>query len=300
MNCDVFVVGALHLDVIVNAPALPRLDETLRGTSVAYAFGGKGGNQAVAVAKMGAQVAMAGRIGQDGFADQIEAALEHAGVDRGQVLRQPGASGMSVAIVDAAGDYGAVIVSAANLDIDPSDIAIPEGTKLLCLQNEISEVVNITLARAAQELGIEVMLNAAPARAVMARTEALYHTLIVNRVEALDMTGEGDPLRAAKTLRAKGYRRVLVTLGGDGVLIAEGDTATHRKGHSVDVVSTHGAGDAFVGAFAARLCQSDTTEQAVAFAQAAAALHVSCPVVERARIAAEAVRIFQQDQAVKR
>jgi ribokinase len=296
MSCDVFVVGALHLDVIVNAPAFPRLDETLQGTSVAYAFGGKGGNQAVALAKMGAQVAMAGRIGQDGFADQIEATLKHAGVDHRQVLRQPGASGMSVAIVDDAGDYGAVIVSAANLDIDPDDIVIPEGTKLICLQNEISESVNIALARAAHALGIAVMLNAAPARSVTAGTEALYHTLIVNRIEALDMTGEGEAGQAALALRACGYERVLVTLGGEGVVVAEGESVTHHPSHSVQVVSTHGAGDAFVGAFAARVCEGDTTDQAVAFAQAAAALHVCCPVDARDQITVKAVRAFQRGE----
>ncbi len=294
MRCDVLVVGALHLDVIVNAPALPRLDETLRGTSVAYAFGGKGGNQAVALARMGAGVAMAGRIGQDGFADRITEVLDRAGVDHRQVLRQPGASGMSVAIVDDAGDYGAVIVSAANLDIAPDDIVIPEGTRLICLQNEISESVNIALARAAHVLGIAVMLNAAPARAVTAGTEALYQTLIVNRIEALDMTGKDEAHQAALALRACGYERVLVTLGGEGVVVAEGESVTHYPGHSVQVVSTHGAGDAFVGAFAARLCQGDMTEDAVHFAQAAAALHVSCPVAQRDRITVDAVRAFQR------
>jgi len=207
---------------------------------------------------------------------------------------------MSVAIVDAAGDYGAVIVSAANQDIDPADITIPEGTRLICLQNEISEAVNIALARAARSFRIPVMLNAAPARAVMAGTEALYQTLIVNRIEALDMTGQDEARQAALALRACGYKRVLVTLAGEGVVLAEGGSVTHYPGHSVQVVSTHGAGDAFVGAFAARLCGGDSPDQAVAFAQAAAALHVSCPVHARARITVEAVRTFQQDQAVKR
>ena len=103
MACDVFVVGALHLDVIVNAPRLPRLDETLIGDAVDYAFGGKGGNQAVSAARMGAKTAMAGRVGNDRFGEQILAVLQSSGVDHTRVHSDDGASGMSVAIVDAGG-----------------------------------------------------------------------------------------------------------------------------------------------------------------------------------------------------
>ncbi|MDH3264281.1 MAG: PfkB family carbohydrate kinase, partial [Paracoccaceae bacterium] len=112
---SVWVVGSLHLDVIVEAPRLPRLDETLVGQGVSYRLGGKGGNQAVAAARMGAEVAMAGAVGSDAFAETLLAELDRAGVDRAGVARLPGASGMSVAILDATGGYGAVIVSAANL-----------------------------------------------------------------------------------------------------------------------------------------------------------------------------------------
>ena len=94
----VLVLGALHWDVIVRAPALPRLDETLIGRDVRYAFGGKGGNQAVAAAQMGARVAMAGRVGTDAAGQAMRAVLDQAGVDHQQVSTDPGASGMSVAI----------------------------------------------------------------------------------------------------------------------------------------------------------------------------------------------------------
>ena len=99
----ILVVGALHLDVILRAPRLPQLDETLVGQSVRYALGGKGGNQAVAARRMGASVAMAGRVGSDAFGGQLLAFLSGAGVDCGQIVQGPGDSGMSVAIIEAGG-----------------------------------------------------------------------------------------------------------------------------------------------------------------------------------------------------
>ncbi len=130
---EVFVVGALHLDVVVDAPHLPALDETVVGSAVAYRFGGKGGNQAAAAARMGARVAMAGRVGRDAFGERLLAELDAAGVCRSQVLQGTGASGMSVAIVDQRGDYGAVIVSGVNREIRPEDVTVPNCAKVVLL-----------------------------------------------------------------------------------------------------------------------------------------------------------------------
>ena len=289
----VFVVGSLHLDVILHAPRLPRLDETLIGNSVSYAFGGKGGNQALAAAQMGASVSMAGRVGDDAFGQQLLDRLDAAHIDRNQVLRCPGASGMSAAIVDDQGNYGAVVVSAANLSINPADMAMPAETALLLLQNEIPEAVNLTLAKAAQSRGIPVMLNAAPARQMSDKSPTLVRHLILNRIEAQDMTGEHDPTAAAKALIARGYGTVIVTLGGDGLLCGTNAGVTSYPGIKVNVISTHGAGDAFTGALAARFVSGEPIENAINFAQAAAALHVSTPVDQRANLTSETVAAFQ-------
>ena len=100
---SVLVAGALHLDVVLRAPHLPVPDETVTGSSVEYLFGGKGGNQALAASRMGAEVHFAGRAGSDGFGEMIRAALAASQVDIAQLQRDPGPSGMSAAIVDAAG-----------------------------------------------------------------------------------------------------------------------------------------------------------------------------------------------------
>ncbi len=269
----VLVAGALHYDVIVSAPRMPALDETLHGSAVSYAFGGKGGNQAVAAARHGAQTAFAGQVGDDEAGRFLLAALDAAGVDRGQVRIDPAhASGMSAAIVDDSGDYAAVIVSGANAFIDPDTVTIADGTKILLLQNEIPEPVNLAVARKAKAAGIRVILNAAPVRALAPELAELIDIAMVNRVEAGAMAGQAFPL-------------IVETRGGEGAVARFGDGSTITvPAPRVDVVSTHGAGDCFAGAFAARLALGDGEEAALRYAVAAAALHVSVEPSMRATI----------------
>ncbi|WP_421852946.1 PfkB family carbohydrate kinase [Oricola sp.] len=293
MSCDVFVAGSLHLDVVVDAPRMPRIDETLIGSAVAYRFGGKGGNQAVAAARMGAAVEMAGRVGGDSFAGQLLDGLDAAGVGRSAVLSGSGASGMSVAIVDPGGDYGAIVVSAANLAIDAGEISVPEDARVVCLQNEIPEAANLAAAVGAKDAGATVILNAAPSRAFSTALLDHVDVLVVNRVEAGDMSGKTDPEEAAQALTGLGPATVIVTLGSDGLIWCTTATATRTMpAIAVEPVSSHGAGDMFVGAFAARLADGARMENALGFAQAAAALHVSCPVDERARLDRDTVEML--------
>ena len=292
---SVFVVGALHLDVVVRAPSLPRIDETLMGSGVDYVLGGKGGNQAVAAARMGASVAMAGRVGEDGFGAELTQRLEAAGVNTSQVVRGPGASGMSAAIVDAAGDYGAVVVSGENLEIDPSAITLPPDSRVLLLQNEIPAPVNLAAAQLAHAAGAQVIMNAAPARAADPALMPLVDLLVVNRVEAEDLTGEPDPKTAAKILATmgEGPERVIVTLGGDGAIFADDRVTCHMPAHPVEVASTHGAGDMYLGALASELDAGLTLSSAMGFASKAAALYVSTPVADRPGLTRGAVEAFQ-------
>ncbi|MFZ5710041.1 MAG: PfkB family carbohydrate kinase [Pseudomonadota bacterium] len=293
---DILVAGALHLDVVVTAPRLPRLDETLPGTSVAYPLGGKAGNQAMAAARMGARVALAGRVGTDAAGPRLISALDEGGVDRTQVRTVAGESGMSVAIVTEGGGYGAVIVPGVNRTIDAGEIVVEHGTRLLLLQNEIAETVNLSLARRARETGARVVLNAAPARAVPAELLGLTDILVVNRVEAADLTGqdaEGLAAEAAaRALRRLGPKAVIVTLGGDGLVLAEGAGTERAPAFAVTVVSTHGAGDAFIGALAAGLVRGAGLADAARFAQGAAALTVAAAPEARLGIDQHAVRRF--------
>jgi ribokinase len=150
----IVVVGSLHYDIMVDAPDRPRKGETVTGYAWRPKFGGKGGNQAVAAAKAGATVRMAGAVGDDDFGQFVLDRLEASGVDRSRVVQLTDVgSGMSVAISDAGGDYGAVIVSGANLRIKEADLADPglwTGARALILQNEVPEAVNLAAARAAK------------------------------------------------------------------------------------------------------------------------------------------------------
>ena len=293
---EVLVAGSLHLDVIVDAPRLPRLDETLMGRSVAYRLGGKGGNQAVAAARMGARTAMAGRVGSDRFSAQILAELDAAGVDRHRVEQAEGASGMSVAIVDGSGNYGAVVVSAANLDFDPPSGMVDGCTRVLCLQNEIPESANSKAALAARDAGARVILNAAPARPSGPGLLALVDILVVNRVEAEGLTGESNPEGAAQLLSKADALEVIVTLGADGLLHAShGEAPRALTAYPVRVDSTHGAGDMFVGSLATEVARGASVPDALPIAQAAAALQVSTPAAARSRINRETVLRLVED-----
>ena len=273
---DIFVVGALHLDVVVEAPRLPMLDETLFGDSVAYRFGGKGGNQALAAARMGAQVSMAGRVGEDAFAGRVLEVLQASGVDLSQVRQVPGATGMSVAIVEAAGDYGAVVVSGVNQTIAAAEVDAGSA-RIVLLQNEFPEAVNLAVVRRKAPV-MKVVLNAAPARATATELLRGVDVLIVNRVEAAQMTGvtaEGlDPEGAAVALQAFGPSAVVVTLGADGAVVLEEDRLDWVRPPLCATGSAHGAGDTFVGTLAAEMAGGQSLQDAAGFAAAAAAFFV--------------------------
>jgi ribokinase len=187
-NFDVIVCGSLHLDIVVQAGALPRIDETAVGSSWKQVCGGKGGNQAVQAARAGARTAMIGRVGEDAFGKTLLANLLNEGVDvSGVSVDASVGSGMSVAILQDDGDYGAVIVSGSNLCIDTNMLdahwTALGGTKILVLQNEVPDAVNLAIAKTAHAAGAQVVINAAPARELSQGLLAQIDVLIVNRVE---------------------------------------------------------------------------------------------------------------------
>ena len=277
---SLLVAGSLHLDVVLRAPHFPGLDETVSGSSVDYVFGGKGGNQAVSAVRMRTKVHFAGRAGSDSFGDMIRETLAASGMGLSQLQRDDGPSGMSAAIVDANGEYGAVIVSAANLNIAAHEVAMPEGTSLVLLQNEIPDDVNLAVALKAKASGAKVWLNAAPAREISNGLVEVIDLLIVNKVEAEFYAGAGFELNLLKTLGAEG-----VSYNG-----------VQYSGFPVDVVSTHGAGDMFVGALASQVVCGANMVDAIKFAQAAAALHVSSQLDKRKKLNNQATTAFLATQ----
>ncbi|MBS1301373.1 ribokinase [Loktanella sp. SALINAS62] len=282
-SAAVVVVGSLHYDIFVEAPHRPAAGETVTGSRWFPKFGGKGGNQAVAVARQGARTSMVSAVGKDGFADFLLDGLSKGGVDTAHIAKADNVgTGMSVAISDASGDYGAVIVSGSNLTIDPQSLSMPElwdGATHLILQNEISEETNLAAAQAARSHGVTVCLNAAPWRGMSDAFLSLVDILIVNALEAEALCGiavnDLDTAQSAAAALSERFTSVVVTAGGDGVAFASDADRVAIKADKVKVVSTHGAGDCFIGSLVARLAAGDAFGSALGFANQEAARHVS-------------------------
>jgi ribokinase len=239
----------------------------------------------MAAARHGAPTVMIGRLGDDLFAARLRERLASAGVGLDRVRTSEGGSGMSVAIQQDDGDYAAVVVSGANRDLDAA--AVTDGAdairdaRVLVLQQEIADAANVAAARIARDAGATVILNAAPARPP-GGLDGLVDVLVVNGVEA-EMLGApafddlpGAARAAADLLRSAPM--VVVTAGGAGVASASRDGGrVTLPAHPVRRPETHGAGDVFVGALAARLADADAADAALRYANAAAALHVGTP-----------------------
>ena len=282
---DVVVCGSLHLDIVVDAPHLPRLDETVPGTKWKKVCGGKGGNQAVMAARAGARTAMISRVGNDEFGKTLIDNLKANKVDIECVSTDTtNGTGMSVAIIESTGEYGAVIVSGANLALLPQLAAVEfkkiGGASVLVLQNEIPETVNLVIARFARTQGAKVILNAAPARDMSSELLQAVDLLIVNRVEAEMLSGvavtDSASAIAALPHLTELVSEVIITLGGQGLVFKnKQDAAQFISPLKVIVKSTHGAGDCFVGVLAAALARGKSLASACALANSAASKFVA-------------------------
>jgi len=281
----ILVIGSFMMDLVVRAPRAPQEGETVIGTSFNRFPGGKGANQAVAAARLGADVTMAGKLGQDVFGDQMLAALQAEGVATEYVLRDSGAqTGIGSIVLDNEGKNRIVVVPGANLAYDLVDLVALEQViaahDLIMLQLEMDIEVVKSAARMAYQNGIPVVLNPAPAQALddeMLRTVAY---LTPNETEAQLLTGVpvtdfASAHDAAASLLSRGPKNVVITLGDKGALVATRDYSRHVPGFSVKALDTVAAGDAFNGALALKIAQGSPLEEAVRFANAVGALTVT-------------------------
>ena len=288
MAGKILVVGSLHLDVIVHSSRLPKPDETLLGDKVSYRFGGKGGNQALAAAKIDVQVFMAGRIGTDNFGKQIYDTLLNQNINLDGLKIVDEATGMSVALIGSDGIYSAVVVSGVNQTIELSEIAVPDDLTVLVLQNEINTDANFEIIKKVPKSTF-VILNAAPALTPNKDFFERIDLLVVNQLEAKMLLNEEpsifNNLDALRKLQNLGPKEVIITMGADGYTgISKNGEIFSEPGIKVDVLSTHGAGDSFVGTLAAFICKGEPINIAAQYAQASSALHVKTPIDQREKI----------------
>jgi ribokinase len=279
---EIIVVGSLNMDLVITADRMPLPGETIPGRSFQTIPGGKGANQAVAAARLGSPVAMAGRIGDDDFGAALVENLDRQGVDASPIqVDGEAATGIALIIVDERGENSIVVAGGANLRMSPRDVDKLAGlwpqAKLLLLQFEVPmETIAHAMAMAALH-GVQVILNPAPARTVSPQFLAQADYLVPNEIEAAMLTGVkvrdlASAEEAARKLQGYGVPVVIITLGEKGALAVSGEEAFHVPAWRVDAVDTTAAGDAFNGGLAAALNQGLALREAVRYATCAGTL----------------------------
>jgi ribokinase len=272
------------MDLVARCDALPAAGQTIVGRDFFTAAGGKGANQAVAAAKLGARVRMAGCVGRDDFGRTLIAGLRAAGIDADDVMTVDRPTGTALITIDADGANSIVVVPGANNACDAAlverALARAEAPGILLLQHEMPPDANARAAQLARNAGWFVILNPAPARPIEPELMRLIDIVIPNAGEAAAVTGRpvasrNDARAAASALLGRGARAALVTLGGDGAVCCDGKDAWYCPAVPVTAVDTTAAGDAYIGALAAALADGRELVSNLGFAAAAAALAVT-------------------------
>lgn len=285
MTPRIVVFGSMNMDLVVRVARAPRGGETLQGQSFLTNPGGKGANQAVACARQGARVAMVGCVGEDGFGTTLRNALAADGIDVAHVRTAGASTGVAVVMVDDAGENRITIIPGAN-DLLKADAEALAGQYLL-LQCEVPMAEVVAAATIMRAQGATVVMNPAPVCQLPDELWALVDILVMNEIEAAELSGlpVADPASAAAaatSLRKRGPSTAIVTLGGQGVLVADAAGCRHFPAVEVKVVDTTAAGDTFIGAMCAALAAGQALDDAVLRGIQAATICVTRPGAQAA------------------
>jgi ribokinase len=297
MPVKIAVVGSNMVDLISYITRMPDRGETVEAPDFRMGCGGKGANQAVAAAKLGAEVTMVTKVGDDAFADTTIANFRRFGIDTKHVEKVPGvSSGVAPIFVEPSGENSILIIKGANGHLAPADVDRAgedlKGADLILMQLEVPlETVYHTIDFAAAN-GIETVLNPAPAAALDLARISKVTFLTPNQTELALLTGmpvgdEVEAIVAAKSLVDKGIRVVVVTLGSRGALLVDGKGVTRIPPVAVKPVDTTGAGDAFIGSFARFYGESRDVEASLKLAARYAADSITRPGTQTSYATAE-------------
>jgi ribokinase len=279
------VVGSANVDLTARVPRLPRLGETLVGRSFHLGFGGKGANQAVMAARLEAQATLVARVGRDAFGEGGLHNLQAEGVETAYV--RPDAerfSGVAQILVDDSAQNVIVVSPGANLGLRPADVrdasAMIRAADIVIGQLEVPIETTLEAFRVARAARVRTVLNPAPAGALIQELLSAAELCVLNELEAEQLSGVPAATllqieEAARVLLARGPAVVIVTLGADGALVVEQESAEHVPAIRVDAIDPTGAGDAFIGSLAVFLAEGLPLHAAVRRANAVAALTVT-------------------------
>ena len=280
----IVVIGSSNTDMVVRTEKLPRPGETLLGGDFIMAGGGKGANQAVAVARMGHKVKFVAALGRDVFGDEALRAYNEYGIDTSCVVRKDTPSGVALMMVDNTGQNCISVALGANEELSLSDVmpaldTVEEGDIVL-LQLEVPIPTVEAVIDAAAAKGAKVVLNPAPAAMVSESTLSKLYLITPNQTEAETLTGiavndESSARAAAAALREKGVSKVIITLGSLGALLDDGQVCEVVPAKRVKAVDATAAGDVYNGALCAALAEGSALREAMEFATKASAISVT-------------------------
>ena len=292
MTPAIVVLGGINMDLIGTAPRLPSPGETVMGEGFSTAPGGKGANQAVAAARMGASVRMVGRVGGDVFGPRLLGNLRACGVDVSGVTEDAeAASGVAMILLDASRQNRIVVIGGANMRCDDAQVdavaSALEGADALMLQCEIPAAASLKAARIARQTGVWVIWDPAPVEGFPPEAYAVVDVLTPNQAEAaaltgIDVTDAASAEAAARAIVERGVGAVVVKMGEAGAFYLSGGEGGYVLPYEVEAVDTVAAGDAFGAAMTCALAEGKSMVEAVRYGAAAGALAVTRPGAQEA------------------
>ena len=304
----ILVVGSINMDLVVRSPRMPAPGETVIGDGFNTSPGGKGANQAVAAARLGARCAMLGRVGKDAFGQTLLKGMMDDGVDcTGVLVTDQAASGVAMVIVDARGENSIVVASGANHRLTPDDVFSRESAfqaaDVVVLQLELPLPTVRAAVEVAKRNNCKVILDPAPMPECLASSICEVDVITPNVTEAEMLTGtktgeERADMNIALDLIAHGAAAAVLKLGSRGSMVVTADGQMARVGaYSVDIVDTTAAGDAFTAALAVCVAEGMELVEAAGFANAAGALACTRLGAQSAMPSRTEVRMLMQDQS---
>jgi len=281
---QIVVIGSSNTDMVVKSDRIPIPGETILGGEFMMTDGGKGANQAVAVARLGGKITFVARIGKDMFGDNAINEYKEYGIDTSHIARDETSSGIALIMVDSNAENCISVASGANAKLSKADVDAAQtnitNAEILLMQMEIPMDVICYAAEMAEKKGVKVILNPAPATPLPSRLYKSLYIITPNRTEAEILSGiQVDSLdtakEAARLIADKGVNTVVITLGSDGSLILLDNEYYHIPARKVKAIDTTAAGDVFNGAMCVALSEGKSVIEAVKFATIASSISVT-------------------------